>query len=129
MREPIIKQIMEHIKKLEMFKCNDENEEATLLQTIRIPKNLLFLTDKLPQANYEKRVYNQKKSNSFTDDIKESLPEIKSQKNVIRKRSEKKYEKDIRESDKKDSEERTNLHDRRNSVGNPLPTQVANNPT
>ena len=28
-----------------MFKCADENEESSLLQTIRIPKNLLFLPD------------------------------------------------------------------------------------
>ena len=39
---------------MEFLKANDENEESSLLQTIRIPKNLLFLTDKLPQANYEK---------------------------------------------------------------------------
>lgn len=39
---------------MENFKNHEDNEEMTLLQTIRIPKNLLFLTDKLPQANYEK---------------------------------------------------------------------------
>ena len=127
---PNCDQILKHpiiLKKLEMFKCNDENEEATLLQTIRIPKNLLFLTEKLPQANYEKRIY--KKHNSFTDENKESLPEIKNQKNLIRRKSDKisdkKYDIDIRESDKKEnSEERKNNHDRI-SVGNYLPTQNA----
>ena len=39
---------------METFKNPEDFEEMTLLQTIRIPKNLLFLTDKLPQANYEK---------------------------------------------------------------------------
>lgn len=39
------------------------------MQTIRIPKNLLFLSDKLPQPNYEKRIIN---SND--------LPEIRQQK-------------------------------------------------
>ena len=38
---------------MENFK-SDEMEEMILLQTIKIPKNLGFLTDKLPQANYEK---------------------------------------------------------------------------
>jgi hypothetical protein len=28
------------------------------MQTIRIPKNLLFLSDKLPQPNYEKKINN-----------------------------------------------------------------------
>jgi hypothetical protein len=37
------------------------------MQTIRLPKNLLFLSDKLPQPNYE----NQKKINSG------DLPEIR----------------------------------------------------
>ena len=35
---------------------NDENltDDQALLQTIRIPKNLLFLSDKLPRPNYDK---------------------------------------------------------------------------
>lgn len=33
-----------------------------LLQTIRIPKNLLFLTDRLPQANYEKSIPKKKET-------------------------------------------------------------------
>lgn len=97
-----------------MFKCSDENEESSLLQTIRIPKNLLFLPDKLPQPNYEKKILRKNNSNSFTDDNinnKDSLPEINkmSQKNAIRKRSDKKYDKDshipgISNSDKKEKE-------------------------
>lgn len=42
-------------KRIEYFKAfNEESEDQCLMQTIRIPKNLLFLSDKLPQPNYEK---------------------------------------------------------------------------
>lgn len=45
---------------MEFFKTysDDMHHDNNLLQTIRIPKNLLFLTDRLPQANYST---NQKK--------------------------------------------------------------------
>jgi hypothetical protein len=46
-----------------------------LLQTIRVPKNLLFLSDKLPQPNYEKTI---KKNNSFTKKNINELPDIRS---------------------------------------------------
>lgn len=41
---------------MEFFKTvsEDMHHDNSLLQTIKIPKNLLFLTDRLPQANYEK---------------------------------------------------------------------------
>lgn len=44
----------------------NDNFQNNLLQTIRIPKNLLFLTDRLPGANYDKnkRSDNKKKSQS-----------------------------------------------------------------
>lgn len=50
MKHPIV------VKRVEFFKSYDVEEEIdnNLLQTIRIPKNLLFLTDRLPQANYER---------------------------------------------------------------------------
>ena len=41
-------------------------EDQALLQTIRIPKNLLFLSDRLPGPNYEKM--DNKNYNSFTND-------------------------------------------------------------
>ncbi len=44
-----------------------------MLQTIRVPKNLLFLSDKLPQPNYEKIG---KKNHSFTKKIPNELPDI-----------------------------------------------------
>lgn len=114
-----------------MFKCNDESEESSLLQTIRIPKNLLFLTDKLPQPNYEKKITkkNNNNSNSFSDEIKESLPDIKinQNKNHIRKRSEKKYDKDIRDSDKKDNSEEKRNNDRNSLLINYMPTNDESN--
>ena len=49
------------IKRMEFFKSGSNNDnidlanmdEAALLKTIRIPKNLIFLSNKLPKANYE----------------------------------------------------------------------------
>ena len=48
------------IKRMEFFKSYSGNDidlinmdESALLKTIRIPKNLLFLSNKLPKANYE----------------------------------------------------------------------------
>ena len=49
-------QILKHHliqKRIEYFKAfNEESEDQCLMQTIRIPKYLLFLSDKLPQPNY-----------------------------------------------------------------------------
>ena len=69
-------------KRIEYFKnFTDEPENIALLQTIRIPKNLLFLSDKLPKANYGKNslnnINNNKKNNSFTNKIESDLPDIK----------------------------------------------------
>jgi len=63
-----------------------------LLQTIRIPKNLLFLSDKLPQPNYEKKPTRKHNNNSFSDDTKNELPDINiNQKaNISKRRNEKK---------------------------------------
>lgn len=62
------------LKRLEsVFKNQDEIEDSNLLQTIRIPKNLLYLTERLPKANYVKST--NKKNQSFTKKISE-LPEI-----------------------------------------------------
>lgn len=63
---------------MEFFKSatgteGDMAEDNQLLQTIRIPKNLLFLTDRLPQANYE-RMPTIKKNHSFQNN---GLPEIR----------------------------------------------------
>lgn len=77
MKNPVIQ------KRLEFFKTSaEDNEESSLLQTIRIPKNLLFLTDKLPQANYEKLP--NKKSLSFTKQNAD-LPSVNQTKPKLKK--------------------------------------------
>ena len=61
---PTCGQILKHPlvkKRLEFFQAQagnenidiDDMEEGVLLRTIRIPKNLLCLSDKLPEANYD----------------------------------------------------------------------------
>jgi len=65
------------IKRLEFFKAQIGNDnldianmdEAELLRTIRIPKNILFLSDKLPKANYE--TANTEPSSKIEENIKE----------------------------------------------------------
>ena len=64
---------------MENFKNNEDSEEMTLLQTIKIPKNLGFLTDKLPQANYEK--IPNKRNLSFSNSNNEK-GKIKIKKNI-----------------------------------------------
>ena len=58
---PSCEQILTHpvvMKRIEYFKSfagEDENEDKCLLKTIHMPKNLLFLSDKLPKPNYDKQ--------------------------------------------------------------------------
>ena len=63
LRNPIIQKRIEYFKS---FTGEQENEDKALLQTIRIPKNLLFLSDKLPKPNYSKHM---RSSNSGTDKL------------------------------------------------------------
>jgi NIMA (never in mitosis gene a)-related kinase len=53
LKHPIIQKRIEYFKS---FAGDQENEDKALLQTIRIPKNLLFLSDKLPKPNYSKKM-------------------------------------------------------------------------
>jgi hypothetical protein len=69
LKHPIIQKRIEYFKSF----TDEPNEDQALLQTIRVPKNLLFLSDKLPQPNYEKVV---KKNHSFTKKNQNDLPEI-----------------------------------------------------
>jgi len=68
---PTCGQILKHPlvkKRIEFFQAEagnenidiDDMEEGVLLKTIRIPKNILCLTDKLPEANYD-NPYHKKK--------------------------------------------------------------------
>jgi len=60
-QRPSCDQILQHpiiMKRIEYFKSfgsEDENEDKFLLKTIHMPKNLLFLSDKLPKPNYDKQ--------------------------------------------------------------------------
>ena len=63
-------------KRIEYFKTfggDDVTEDQALLQTINIPKNLLFLSDKLPQPNYDGN--SKKNYNSFSHSGKQLLLE------------------------------------------------------
>ena len=86
---------------METFKNPEDFEEMTLLQTIRIPKNLLFLTDKLPQANYEKIPI--KKNLSFSNnknDYNKNKAKIKIKKTVKKTEKNKEYSENKENRDK-----------------------------
>ena len=63
-QRPSCDQILQHpiiLKRIEYFKSfgsEDEAEDKCLLKTIHMPKNLLFLSDKLPKPNYDKKFKN-----------------------------------------------------------------------
>ena len=91
---PTCAQILKHPlikKRIEFFQAQagndnidiDDMEEGVLLRTIRIPSNLLCLSDKLPEANYEnpfkkrKMEFNKNKVNNKGNTFPNSnLPEI-----------------------------------------------------
>ena len=85
LKHPLVK------KRIEFFQAQagndnidiDDMEEGVLLRTIRIPSNLLCLSDKLPEANYEnpfkqrKLKFNKDKNNTKGNTFPNScLPEI-----------------------------------------------------
>ena len=47
--------VMKRIEYFKSFAGEDGNEDKCLLKTIHMPKNLLFLSDKLPKPNYDKQ--------------------------------------------------------------------------
>lgn len=99
-------QILKHpviVKRMENFK-DDGSEEMTLLQTIKIPKNLGFLTDKLPQANYEK--IPNKRNLSFTNNNDKG--KIKIKKNI--KKIDKEKDHGDENKDNKDDEQGNKRH-------------------
>ena len=61
LRHPIIQKRIEYFK---AYANDEENEDQALLKTIKIPKNLLFLSDKLPRPNYQKTTSTNKNTNS-----------------------------------------------------------------
>lgn len=56
--------IQKRIEYFKSFSGEDATEDQALLKTINIPKNLIFLSDKLPQPHYETK--NKHNYNSFT---------------------------------------------------------------
>ena len=77
---PIVKKRLEYFQAQNGIENFEEGiDESELLKTIRIPKNILFLTDRLPGANYEpngknKKDMNNSKKNTFPNN---NLPDIK----------------------------------------------------
>ena len=72
---PSCDDILKHkiiLKRIEYFKSftgEQENDDKSLLKTIKIPKNLLFLSDKLPKPNYSKSIQNQNPHTKGMDKI------------------------------------------------------------
>jgi len=94
-------------KRIEYFKnFTEENEDQSLLQTIRIPKNMLFLSDKLPQPNYE-RPHN--KNHSFTKKNNNDLPDIRSL-NIKKKIKKKDSNADIADLDEGENRINPQIH-------------------
>ena len=61
---PIVQKRIEYFKS---YNTDDDCEDKCLLKTIHMPKNLLFLSDKLPKPNYEKH------NNNTNHNIKEDV--------------------------------------------------------
>ncbi len=116
---------------MDFFKNIDDNEESSLLQTIRVPKNLLFLTDKLPQANYEK--IPNKRNLSFTNN-KSELPDIhgknlhrsKKTKRPEKKEAPKEYKKEYSEKQQQDNKDRISIQPN-NDANNDEDNNAVNN--
>ena len=107
-----------------------DNEDQLLLRTIKMPKNLLFLSDKLPKPNYDKHMKNMVNINSkvnlknyrsytnrkeLENKVPPSIIREKSQIVKIEKIGEKRLEKDINEIQ---SQRYGNIKDNDNSVSN-----------
>ena len=60
LNHPIIQKRIEYFKSISGDKDNSNNagNNKSLLKTIHMPKNLLFLSDKLPKPNYDKHLKN-----------------------------------------------------------------------
>ena len=96
---PNCTQILNHDiikKRLDFFQVQsgfedelDTNDEGVLLKTIKVPKNIIFLTEKLPVANYDDKnnehnnkyiKNNNKEEDKKDNDINETKEEIKNTK-------------------------------------------------
>ncbi len=117
-------------KRIEYFNSfdnndNEDNDDQLLLRTIKMPKNLLFLSDKLPKPNYDKHMKNMVTSNSkmniinyrsYTNKntLENKIPPI-NQIRKIEKIGEKRLEKDLNELK---SQSNVNMKENDNSISN-----------
>jgi hypothetical protein len=78
---PIVRKRVE-----KLFPTDEFNEsQSSLLNTIRVPKNLLYLTDRLPKPSYEsptqkRKIEEEERARRRTHDAGNMLPELKSKK-------------------------------------------------
>ena len=73
-------------KRIEKLFPQDEfyDSQSSLLNTIRVPKNLLYLTDRLPKPSYEspqqyRKKLEEEERRRKTHDAGNMLPELKNQ--------------------------------------------------
>ena len=88
LKHPLVLKRIEFFKEQEGFKDEDfdEMDEGKLLKTLRVTKNMLFLSEQLPNANYspinhkntEKNKNTNNTINNTTKSTKNSLPSITS---------------------------------------------------
>ena len=77
LNSPLVKKRLEFFKAEAGFDDVDCSNDAVLLQTIRIPNNILNLAEKLPGANYESPMRFNKKKNGSSKNTTANLPDIK----------------------------------------------------
>ena len=73
---PAIKKRIEKLFPQEFF----YDSQSSLLNTIRVPKNLLYLTDRLPKPQYssgKKNLEEEKRRRTFDPGSQQVLPDIK----------------------------------------------------
>jgi len=79
---PVIRKMSQRLFKEDPFEEESQWSNAELLSTIRVPRNLLYLTDKLPKPTYDsssrksltKAQHSNEKLNRRTQDPTTSLP-------------------------------------------------------
>ncbi len=109
LKNPIVQKRIEYFKS---FAGDQDNEDKALLQTIRIPKNLLFLSDKLPKPNYVKKM---RSSNN-------AVPDKLNKKNY--RSYSKKSDYEIKENNKMQQNKKSNNNDNNNINNNQINNKI-----
>jgi len=84
---PAVRRMGEKLFGTSFYEGNYEAQQQELLSTIRVPKNLLYLTDRLPKPHYDRVTAKNNRSRDRNDEIEdlkrrtheprnESLPEL-----------------------------------------------------